>query len=322
MKLSIIIVNYKAWGHLQSALDAIHPGFPADWEIIVVDNESDPITFQEFQSRYAWVKLIASSANTGFGFGCRIGAAEAQGKRLLFMNPDVVATVDEIQALMAEKSAYPDVALLSPKQVGTDGRPQKVFDEFPNLSNQSKTLKALLRVVAPSRSTDPRADHRELVYCDWVTGSFLLIDRSDYDAIGGWSPDYWMYVEDADLCRRAHQAGLRVAYTPKVQVVHAHGGSSRINVQVKSMTKLEVIISKHVYTSKHTRGLKRWLTHGLIILVRVPGLILAAFLDLISLRQIPALRVRSRMLKGLLGYYIGALRSGSWISPRAQANQA
>ena len=197
-------------------------------------------------------------------------AGIGSGEQLLFMNPDVIATVEEIRALIHEKSEHPDAALLSPQQVGTDGRPQKVFDDFPSLLNQSKTLKALVRLIAPTRSPDPRAKHTELTWCDWVTGSFLLVDRKDYDAIDGWSPDYWMYVEDADLCRRAHEAGLRVAYTPKVQVIHAHGGSSRINVQVKSMTKLEVIISKHVDTSKHTQGFERWLTHFLIILLRVP----------------------------------------------------
>lgn len=322
MKLSIIIVNYKAWGHLQSALDAMHPGFPADWEIIIVDNESEPVAFQEFQSRYAWVNLIANPVNSGFGFGCRIGVTEARGEQLLFMNPDVIATVDDVRALIREKAAHPDIALLSPKQVGTDGRPQKVFDDFPSLLNQSKTLKALVRLIAPTRSPDPRAGHTDLTYCDWITGSFLLIDKADYDDIGGWSPDYFMYVEDADLCRRAHDAGLRVAYTPKVQVIHAHGGSSRINVRVKSMTKLEVIISKHVYTWKHTRGLERWLMHCLIGSLRVPGLVVAGLLDLISLRQVPALRVRSRMLRGLLGYYGGVLKTGTWISPRAQANQS
>ena len=322
MKLSIITVNYKAWGHLQSALDALPPGFPSDWEIIIVDNESEPLAFQEFQNSYQWVNLIAHEANSGFGFGCRIGAEAATGEQLLFMNPDVIATVDEIRALIEEKARYPDVAILSPKQVGTDGRPQKVFDEFPSLMNQSKTLKAFARYLAPSRSPDPRAEHDDLTYCDWVTGSFLLIDRVDYDVIGGWSTDYWMYVEDADLCRRAHDAGMRVAYTPKVQVIHAHGGSSRINVRVKSMTKLEVIISKHVYTSKHTRGIERWLTHSLIIFLRVPPLMLAGLLDVVSLRQIPTLRVRSRMLGGLLGYYRGVLKSGTWISPRAQANQS
>ena len=47
MKLSIVIVNYRSWGYLQAALDTLQPGFPKDWEIIVVDNESRPEPFED-----------------------------------------------------------------------------------------------------------------------------------------------------------------------------------------------------------------------------------------------------------------------------------
>lgn len=321
MKLSIIIVNYRAWQHIQKALDTLQEGFPEDWELVIIDNESDQSEFATYQGRYPWVTMIANPRNSGFGFGCTIGVEKATGEQLLFMNPDVIATQDEIRALMREKAAHPDVGLISPRQVGTDGRPQKVFDEFPGVLNQSKTLKFLLRSIFRGRKPDPRGKYSELVYCDWLTGSFLLLDRQDYDRIGGWSSDYWMYVEDADLCRRAQDIGLKVAYTPKVQVVHAHGGSSRINVAVKSMTKLEVIISKHVYVHNHLQGLSRWLAHDVIAFSRLPGLMIATLIDLLTLRRVAALRVRSAMLAGLLRYYLGAVQTGSWLSPRAKANK-
>ncbi len=321
MKLSIITVNYRSWGHLQNALDALAPGFPEDWEMIIVDNESEPDAFDAFRKRNPWVKMIANPVNSGFGMGCMVGVAQATGTQLLFMNPDVIATTEQIRALLRVKQDNPGIGLLSPRQLGNDGRPQKVFDEFPDVLNQSKTLKALRRKLCPTRSPDPRANHDQLVWCDWITGSFLLIGRSDFDAVGGWSSDYWMYVEDADLCKRAQDAGLRVAYTPAVEVIHAHGGSSRINVAVKSMTKLEVIISKHVYASKHASGVNRWLTHCLIIVLRLPGLLLAALLDLMTFRRLAALNVRTRMLVNLAKYYAGVIRTRSWLSPRAKANQ-
>ncbi len=321
MKLSIVTVNYRSWSHLESALVELHKDFSDDWEVIVVDNESDPASFDAFAARFPRVRFIANPMNSGFGFGCNIGVAAATGEQLLFMNPDVIASSESIQALIDIKKQH-DIGIVAPKQVSSNGKPQKVFDDFPSLLNQSKTLKAALRLLLPSRFRDPRGDYEEIMYCDWVTGSVLLIDRADFDAIGGWTEDYWMYVEDADLCRKAHDKGLSVAYVPEVQVVHAHGGSSRLNVVVKSMTKLEVIISKHIYTTRHTTGLERWLTHMLIILLRLPMLVVAWILDLITLRQIPVLRVRSRMLTGLLQYYFGVLRNGSWLSPRAIANQA
>ena len=321
MKLSIVTVNYRSWSHLESALVELQKGFPGDWEVIAVDNESEPESFSEFSARFPWVKFIANPTNSGFGAGCNIGVAAATGEQLLFMNPDVIAPCASIQALIDIKKQH-NIGIVAPKQVSGDGKPQKVFDDFPSLLNQSKTLKALLRVLMPSRFPDPRADHKTITYCDWVTGSVLLIDRADFDAVGGWTEDYWMYVEDADLCRKVRNRGLRVAYVPEVEVIHAHGGSSRLNVTVKSMTKLEVIISKHVYTSRHTVGPERVLTHALIILLRLPMLVIAAILDLLTLRQVPALRVRSRMLAGLLQYYFAALRTGSWLSPRAIANQS
>ena len=321
MKLSIITVNYKSWGHLEAALSALSSAFPDDWEIIVVDNESDPTEFDTFAAQFPWATFIANPDNSGFGHGCNIGVAKASGEQLLFMNPDVIAKPADIQKLMQIKEQH-DIGIVAPKQVSAAGKAQKVFDDFPSLLNQSKTLKALLRFLLPSKFRNPRAEYSELTYCDWVTGSVLIIEHEDFDAIGGWSEDYWMYVEDADLCRKAHDCGLSVAYAPEVQVIHAHGGSSRLNVAVKSMTKLEVIISKHVYTQHHSRGLAAWLTHALIVLLRMPVLVIAGALDLVTLRQIPTLRVRSRMLLGLLRYYGGVIRTGSWLSPRATANQS
>jgi len=320
VKLSIIIVNYRSWGHLQTALDALQADFPADWEVIVVDNESQAEPLHEFQASFPWVTFVANAHNSGFGFGCNLGASRTSGAALLFMNPDVVASCDDIGSLMREKAAYPDVALISPKQVDHSGRPQKVFDDFPGLLNQSKILKALLRNLCPSRFMDPHADYDSLTYCDWITGSCLLVSREHFDAIGGWSEDYWMYAEDVDLCRRGQQLGLRAAYTPNVQVIHAHGGSSRLNVDIKAMTKLEVIISKHVYANNHFRGARRLTMHLLIGSLKLPLLTVMAIADLITLRQIAALRVRSKMLVGLFSYYAGVLRSGTWLSPRAVEN--
>lgn len=322
MKLSIVSVNYRSWGHLENALNALTPGFPDDWEIIVVDNASEPVTFAEFSNRYPWVRFIANPVNSGFGFGCRIGVAEATGEQLLFMNPDVVAGCDDIDLLLQVKSRHPHAAIIAPRQVDQRGRPQKVFDEFPGILNQSKLVKSAMRLLNPRRFPDPHAEHRELVWCDWVTGSVLLIDRDHYDAIGGWSSDYWMYAEDADLCRKAQDAGLKVAYTPDVEVVHAHGGSSRINVATRSLTKLEVIISKHVYAHNHAAGLRRWLMHIMIAVTRLPVLILGALLNVLTLGQIPTLRVRGKMLVELVRYYAGVRSNNSWLSPRALENQS
>jgi GT2 family glycosyltransferase len=107
VKLSIIVVNYRSWGHLRKALDALQADFPTDWELIVIDNESQAEPFEEFAAKYPWVSFIAHAHNSGFGFACNLGVAEASGARLLFMNPDVIATCGDIEALLLEQQKHP-----------------------------------------------------------------------------------------------------------------------------------------------------------------------------------------------------------------------
>ena len=323
MILSIIIVNYRSWGHLQTALDALLPGFPFDeWEIIVVDNESDPDLFNEFKSRFPEISFIANPINSGYAFGTNLGAAQATGEYLVFMNPDVIVDCSDIVALMAEKKRLGGVALLTPRQVDSKGKTQKLFDVFPDLLNHFRIVKGLLRLLKPEKYPDPRANINTVIYPDWVCGSFLLISRKDFDTIGGWSEDYWLYAEDTDLCRRARDKGLRAACTPAVTIVHTHGGSSRHSERVTALSKLEVVISKNVFAQKHSKGLRRFLNHFFVALLNLPVLSLAAFLNIVTLKRVRALRVRGQIFSELASYYISALKTGVWLSPRAIANKA
>ncbi len=322
MDLSIIIVNYRSWGHLQTAFDALLPELPfGDWEIIVIDNESVADKFNEFKSRFERITFIANPVNSGFGFAANIGASRASGKQLLFMNPDVIATVHDIVALREEKHRLGDVAMLTPRQVDSKGKTQKLYDVFPDGLNHFRAVKGLMRLLNPKSYPDPRADIKSVVYPDWVGCSFLLISREDFDAIGGWSDDYWLYAEDTDFCRRAHAKGLDVACTPAVTVIHTHGGSSRHSEDVTALSKLEGVISKNVFAERHSNGLRRFFNHLIIALLNLPVLSLAALLNLVTLKSVRALRLRGYIFSELAPYYLNALRTGVWISPRALANK-
>ncbi len=74
MKLSIIVVNFRSWRFLQKALHTLEPDFPEDWEVIVIDNESEAEPFYEFEARYPWITFVANPHNSGFGFGCNLDA--------------------------------------------------------------------------------------------------------------------------------------------------------------------------------------------------------------------------------------------------------
>ena len=62
---------------------------------------------------------------------------------------------------------------------------------------------------------------------DWVSGACMILRRRAVEQVGAFDERFFMYFEDADLCRRAREAGWLVFYLPHVEVVHEAGGSSR-----------------------------------------------------------------------------------------------
>ena len=92
--LSIIIVNYKCWDALTRCIESFNKYKPrTSYEIIVVDNDSQDGKFKIFQQQFSEINFIANPGNYGFSSGCNLGAANANGEFLLFLNPDVTLTI-------------------------------------------------------------------------------------------------------------------------------------------------------------------------------------------------------------------------------------
>jgi len=315
VKLSIIIVNFRSWECLDLCLESLlEEASGQPWEIIVVDNHSGDGRLREFAARYSGVRFTESDRNGGFADGCNRGAALASGQILLFLNPDVTAKRGSIRSLLAVKQSNPDVTILAASQVDSHGRLRKVFDVFPDRLTWFKTVKFLQRRLRPRRYPDPRQAFTGLQECDWVSGSVFMINRSDFDHFGGWREDFWMYSEDCDFCLRARRENRRVACSGDVQLVHAHGGSSRQNLSISILTRTEAIISKHLFVHLNYRESNEALNHLCIFLAVVPGLLILSLLDILTLRQLETLNTRSGVLRGLLRHYAHVHRDKSWRS--------
>jgi GT2 family glycosyltransferase len=62
---------------------------------------------------------------------------------------------------------------------------------------------------------------------DWVSGACVLLRRDRFLEVGGFDPRYFLYWEDADLCRRLRARGYQIRYAPAATAVHRVGASSR-----------------------------------------------------------------------------------------------
>ncbi len=312
--LSIIIVCYKGWEKLNACLNSVNSftGENFRTEVIVVDNRSEEETIHIIERKFTKFRFIYNNVNGGFANGCNTGAVNASGEYLLFLNPDTVVSESEIGKLLDTAKQNPEYSVISCRQVNGAGRESRAYGQFPSIFN----LTGFLRMLFRPRKLFTGMRKPEISFPDWISGSVVMIRNDTFKNSGGFDEDYWMYFEDVDLCRRIRNSGGEIAFCNNITVEHNHGGSSRINIKTASLTKTEVHISRHVYISKHKKGIAKLFIQIFLTINNLISGVIMAVLGLL-LFFIPKAFSRTLMYGKLIRYYAGSLLRSSWISPRS-----
>jgi N-acetylglucosaminyl-diphospho-decaprenol L-rhamnosyltransferase len=148
---------------------------------------------------------------------------------LLVCNPDIELTDGAVASLVASLSAEPDLGVVGPRLSNTDGSLYPSARTFPSLVDALGH--GALGMVAPRNRFTRRYrmldwDHGRPQRVDWVSGACFLARREAWDAVGGFDPVYFMYMEDVDLCWRLGRSSWGVGYQPGANVVHVQGAST------------------------------------------------------------------------------------------------
>ncbi len=257
--LSIIIVCHKGWERLIKCLHALDSftGKAFSHEVIIVDNKSEDVTIFDLEKKFPKFRFIYNTVNGGFANGCNLGARNASGKFLLFLNPDTVATESEIGKLLQVAGQNPDYGIVSCRQVNETGKEGNAEGVFPSFFNLTGFQRAIFKHLGPPTAhREPHTASRtpDIDFPDWVSGSVILIRHELFTKVNGFDEDFWMYFEDVDLCKRVSETGAKIAFCRNITIEHNHGGSSRINLKTASLTKTQVHISRHLYISKHKKS--------------------------------------------------------------------
>lgn len=227
MDVSIIIVNYKTLELLIDAVNSVHQkseGF--SYEIIVVDNNSMDNSEQILSERYGdKVRYVALPANIGFGRANNEGIKIAQGRNVLFLNPDIVLINNAIKILMNYLDNNIGVGvvggnLYNPKLLPAYSycRPLPcIFTEEISLFTKGLTKK-LFRYPTFNYSNSP-------MEVGSVSGADLMISRALLDEIGYFDSQFFMYYEETELNWRVKRAGYRCVNVPDAKFIHIDGGS-------------------------------------------------------------------------------------------------
>ncbi len=226
--VAAVVVNYNAASHLEDCLKSIAAEDVAT--TVVVDNGSqDGSRRIAAECQVAW---IDSGSNLGYGAAANLGAASvgsASVRYLLICNPDLVIRPGAVRALVDRLESDPGIGLVGPRVVNSDGSLYPSARSFPDLVDA--VGHGLFGHVVPDTRFTRRYrlldwDHASPQVVDWVSGACFLVRKEAWDAIEGFDPGYFMYMEDVDLCWRLGRRGWQVVYEPEAEVLHVQGVSA------------------------------------------------------------------------------------------------
>lgn len=240
-RISFITVGYKHLHHVRHLLSGVEQAkLDVPFEYLFVDNASGDGSDAMVRERFPWVNVITAEENRGYGAGNNLALKHVRGEYVLLCNPDVLVFPKEIEAWIAWMDTRPDVAISGPRVLNPDGSDQESCYRFPSIWTPllRRTVLGALPWLRSSveRHVMKDMDRSREQDVDWVLGAAMLIRKSALEKIGHFDETFFMYYEEADICRRAWESGFRVTYFPESRFIHYHKRGSRIRYPWEIMT--------------------------------------------------------------------------------------
>ncbi|OGY09571.1 MAG: hypothetical protein A2782_03440 [Candidatus Blackburnbacteria bacterium RIFCSPHIGHO2_01_FULL_43_15b] len=245
--LSIVILVYNAKGYLEQCIDSIRGANLKDisWEIVLVDNASTDGSRELVNAlgkKDKHITAVLNLSNLGFSKGNNEGIKIVSGRYILFLNPDTVLSKDALKEAFLHMEEHPDVGAVGARlHLPTGETDSPAHRGFPTPLNAIFQFIGLRSLFPHSKIfsgytlgwlIDSALPHE----VDVISGAFFLIRRNVGESLGWWDEDYFMYGEDIDFSYRIKQAGWKIIFLPKADVLHYGGVSAGIRKHIRKVS--------------------------------------------------------------------------------------
>lgn len=225
MEFSIIIVNYNGKKLLSDCVASILNNSYKDYEIIIVDNNSTDDTVNYINKKFSKylhkIKILILDKNYGPSYARNKGVSISKGKIISFLDNDT--QVDPNWLIVAKKEFEKNntIGCIQSKLLLLDEKNR--FDYAGDYLNQY----GLLSHRATYKDYDiGQFNKKSIIFSAKSAGMFIR--KKVFNLIGGFDEDYFIYVEETDLCWRSWLMGYKTVYCPNSVVYHGFGGSFKL----------------------------------------------------------------------------------------------
>lgn len=255
MKTGIIILNYNDLENTKEMLNQIKEYQCLD-KIVVVDNCSTDHSYEQLKKYESKkITLLKAKKNKGYASGNNIGlkylSEETTCELAIISNPDILVKESVIEELIDSFKRNPDISFLGPK-VLEQGRISKGWKAPTLKSDLLSNINFFQRFSTKLLKYPDEHYKEEFAKVEAIHGCFFLARLKDFQKIGYFDPNTFLYYEENILAKKCEMKNLGTYVNTKVAVVHnlSQSVDKSLN-KIKKYKRLKE--SQYYYETKYNK---------------------------------------------------------------------
>ena len=275
-ELTVIITTFKSEDKIESCLNSIDPNI----KVIVIENSNNKKFKNYIENKYLNVECLLTNENLGYGKANNIGLKKTKTKYSLILNPDTILEKEAIQNFITSAEKNKNFYIMAPLQSKDEFTKNNIFK-----------------------------DNLTLLETKQVEGFAMFLNMEKFFDIGFFDENFFLYLEEIDLCKRVKNKNGRILIDPNIKIFHFAGKSVNHNFsyQVELSRNWHWMWSLFYYNKKH-------FNYFYALLLILPKFFSALFKILIY-RFILRNKKGDIYSKRLSGLYNALIGKPSWYRP-------
>ena len=216
--ITFVIVTYKSESIIQDCLNTL----PKDSKKIIVENSNNINLGKDLKLKYDNIEIILSE-NIGMGAGNNIGLKSCKTKYAYILNPDTKLNNNTIKNLIYGLNKISDFTIASP------------LNDDPNFPNY--------------KINNPEQKNLNILSVDSIDGFSMLIDLEKFSDQNFFDENFFLYLENDDLCRRVKNRNENIYIIKNSLINHTGGISKKKNLEY--LRNWHWMWSKFYFNKKH-----------------------------------------------------------------------
>ena len=218
--ITFVIVSFKSGHIIEKCIKSIKP----DIKIIIIENSDNIYIKNYLENKFSNVKVIIAKENLGYGKGNNLGISKVNTQYAFILNPDVILEENCLTELYrAQLILKDDFSILAPNHLNNYGF-------FLSKHNNSK---------------------KEIMEVDYVKGFAMLINLKNIIYKEIFDENFFLFLEEIDLCKRIKNNGGKIFVIQKSKVKHLARQASGDGLNIELCRNWHWIWSLYHYNYKH-----------------------------------------------------------------------